>query len=187
MKDLITILLSIFALLISSATFIYARIQERRVARESIIKALQGEKEAVAYIAFKVQSERWPSRDKKPEKKGAVARIADTVRSRLGRSREEKFRKDVITALCLAWSLEGADRPKALIFEALKKIIERGYEPEVTTILQDVLRQYNTYQTSFSPSEFVERILAVKSLMKVLKIEEVPSTDSRQILTGGGE
>jgi hypothetical protein len=157
LKDPIALLISLLAVGISAATFFYARIQEWRSGQASIIKALQGEKEAVAYVAYKVRSRRWDKR-----------------------FQGKKFRQDIISALCLAWSLESSDRAKALIFDTLKKIIELGFKNEICPVLNDLYRQFTEYKQSFNPCKFEKRIEEVKSLMQELQIEVHPIVKTKK-------
>lgn len=153
-KDKITIIISLLALVVSVAGFIYTRYQEWRTARGAIIKAFQGEKEAVAYVAYQVRNKRWKSRFKS----------------------RNKFRNDVITALCLAWSLERSDRAKALVFDSLKNLVKQNYIKDISRIVLDIYGQYKKYQNTFHPKGFEERIVEMEKLMKEFAITFHPDS-----------
>jgi|SRR5215204_5780657 len=91
-KDLLIVITSLSALLISLASFIWARLQERKAEQSDLVRAFQGDKEAVSYVAYRMDSGAW---DSKIERKG-------------------EFRQELIAALCLAFTMQGADRTKAL-------------------------------------------------------------------------
>jgi len=149
LKDKVTLIISTLAFTLSAANFAYSRFQESKASRDSLVKALQGEKEAVAYVAYKVRSEKWHQKFK----------------------RKDDFRKDVITALCLAWSLESSDRTKSLIFDALSKMASLGYKNDVSATLLDIQEQFTNYNDQFKPTNFKERLNTVKKLMDQLDIK----------------
>ena len=148
LSDKISIIISSFALVISALTFFFAWYQDWKSARGEVIKAFQGEKEAVAYIAYKVRSKRWNRRFE-----------------------HKKFRQEVITALCLAWSLESADRAKAIIFDTLKEVKTQGFINDIQAVLQKMHLQFINYKKSFQPSKFDHRITDLEALMKELEIQ----------------
>jgi hypothetical protein len=150
-KDVVTLIIAALALLVSAATFFWSRYQEWSSNREAMIKALQGEKEAIAYVAYQITSG-----DKE--------------------FKNEKLRKKVVTALCLAFAMEGADRAKSLLFAAIKKLDGTEHE-EIKKILPDISENMKIYQDKFNPNDFEKRVKAVDILMKELKIPP-----NRQIL-----
>ena len=111
------------------------------------MKAFQGEKEAVAYVAYKVRNKRWNARFQR-----------------------KKFRQDVITALCLAWSLESADRAKAIIFDTLVAIKDQGFKQDIQDVLQNMRRQFIEYNNRFAPERFIQRVTSIEKLMTELEI-----------------
>jgi hypothetical protein len=146
LSDKWSLALAILSFIISVLTFFFARYQEWKSARGAVIKALQGEKEAVAYVAYKVKSRRWDKRIK-----------------------DEDFRKDVIAALCLAWSLEGADRPKAIVFDTLREMQSQKFGGEIQEVLKNLHRQFTQYRDTFRPKDFDHRITNVENLMTALE------------------
>ncbi len=147
LADKLSIAISSFALAISATAFFFARHQESKTARGAVIKAFQGEKEAVAYVAYKVRSKRWNTR-----------------------FRRKRFRQDVTTSLCLAWSLESADRAKAIIFDTLKEIKKQGFEDDIRDVLQKMHQQFIQYRDRFYPNNFNHRIQDLESLMAELEV-----------------
>ena len=83
--DILTLIIAFSAFILSVINFYISRQQESKTRKDSVIKALQGEKESVAYVAYKIINDEW----KKELKEG-------------------KFRDDVITSLCLSWALESS-------------------------------------------------------------------------------
>jgi hypothetical protein len=151
-KDALSITISFAALCFSLVSFFYARIQEWRASRTSVIKALQGEKEAVAYVAYQVETGRWDERLKK-----------------------SKFRKDLITALCLAFAVEGADRAKALVFAALHHLKGLNYSNEIAPVLLALHNHFVVYKKDVNPSDFDKRVRSIEAVLKSLGIE-IPSS-----------
>lgn len=148
--DRVSIAISLLALLISVLTFVWARIQERAAAQAAVIKALQGEKETIAYIAYKICDGAW--------------------RKQLNR---ELFRKDLIAALCLAFLLEGADRAKALVFSALVELkrLDVDYHSDIKRSLTKLHQQITSYRSEFKPSNFDKRVKALEELMRQLDVQ----------------
>lgn len=145
-KDILTLIISGFAFIVSAATFLWARIQERSASKSALVKALQGEKEAVAFVAYQIETGAWNSKLK-----------------------EAKFRKDIIIALSLAFTMEGSDRAKALAFAALKKLTA-NHKPEIEPVLKDICKSMKEYQNSLKPSNFDHRVKSIETLMKELQI-----------------
>jgi hypothetical protein len=84
---------------------------KRRQKHDAIIRSFQGEKEAVAYIAFQLNSKAW--------------------------GRKENERKELVSALCLAWIFVKSDRASAMIDSALSEVCKE-HKREVQTILDDI-------------------------------------------------
>jgi hypothetical protein len=145
MKDPASLIVATFALAVSLATFVMAQFRERATARDSRIKALQGEKEAVAYVAYKIRSHAWDRY-----------------------LRSARFRDEAITALVLAFLMEGADRAKALVFAALVQLTQSGYWAEVGGVLRHLHGEMKRYQMAFAPSDFEKRVQSLEALAKAL-------------------
>jgi hypothetical protein len=145
-KDIFTLTLSSCAFLISLLNFLLPKYQDWKTGQGSIIKALYGDEQAVAYIAYKVKNYRWTKR---------FVRV--------------NTRKDIIAALCLGWTLESTDRTKALIYDSLREIKEQGFEGEISHALQDILRRFNQYHAVFNPTHFCERMEGIKKLLEEIQ------------------
>lgn len=145
--DRVSIAISSLALLVSILTFIWARLQERAAAQAAVIRALQGEKETIAYIAYKICNGAWRRQLKRPN-----------------------FNKDLIAALCLAFLLEGADRAKALVFSALVELKGLNYHSEIKLSLTKLHQQITGYRSKFKPPDFDKRVKALEELMRQLDV-----------------
>lgn len=99
------------AVVIALASFAFSLVQHLRAKHEALVKALQGNKESVGFIAFKLSNENFPWR--------------------------ARPRKDILTALCLAAIFEDSGRSRTLIYKALKKAME-AHGNEVTAIINDI-------------------------------------------------
>lgn len=146
--DRVSVVISSLALLVSVLTFAWARLQERAAAQAAVIKALQGEKETIAYVAYKVCDGAW--------------------RKQLSRG---DFRKDLIAALCLAFLLEGADRAKALVFSALVELKRLNYGSTIEASLIKLHQQITSYRSKFKPTDFDKRVKALEELMRQLGVQ----------------
>lgn len=122
--------------LISLALTLYERIRSEH---SSIVKALQGDKENIAFTALKVSNKQWPS-----------SPFA------------ERYTDDVIAALCLAWIMEGSDRARALVLSALKELsANASNQHKISEILEGIENQFVGYMTSAysdNPAEGEEKM-----------------------------
>lgn len=146
-KDIISLTLSSLAFIITLSNLVITKAQEWRTGQGTIVKALHGDEEAVTYIAYKVKNYRWTKR-----------------------FRRKKTRIDILTALGLGWTLASCEQTRALIFDTLSEIKAQGYGNEIADILQNVIRQFNHYQSTFNSTNFTDKIQDIKTLMKELQI-----------------
>ena len=106
------------AVVIATLSFAFSFIQYLRAKHEDIIRALQGNKETVGYIAFKLSEGEFPRRAKR--------------------------RKEILMSLCLAAIYESSGRSRTLLYRALKKSMER-YSSEVAAIIADIEKHFEVY------------------------------------------
>jgi hypothetical protein len=137
---------SIIAVVLSVVAFVLSLRRERRASQESIIKALQGDKEAVMYVAYKATGTKW--------------------RNRL---QNETFREDVVTAMGLAWVADSSDRPRALIYAALRHIAT-DHKDSVRRVLKTLITEFTAYRDRFLPSDFQHRIDNIQALYEALAL-----------------
>jgi hypothetical protein len=140
---------SIIAVILSLIAFILSLRRERRASQESIIKALQGDKEAVMYVAYKATSPKW--------------------RKRL---QNATFREDVTTAMGLAWVADSSDRSRALVFAALRQFVAADYGDSVRSVLATLFNEFTAYKRQFSPSDFQKRIDGIQEIYRALGFKE---------------
>jgi hypothetical protein len=113
--------MAIVATVISVIAVWYSHRQSRAAEHNEVLKALQGEKEAIGYIAFQIAE-------------GGVELPKDAKR-----------RKEVITGLCLAPVFEGSDRSRVLVFAALRRICEHeAYQQEVEKAVRTIEERFNS-------------------------------------------
>jgi hypothetical protein len=109
--------------LVSLAITLYERMRSEQ---ESIIKALQGEKENVAFTALKVSNKQWPN---SPFSSG--------------------YKDEVIASLCLAWVMEGSDKARALVLSALKELnSDVSNQRKINEVLKVIENQFTDYVNS---------------------------------------
>src|SRR5215211_1272610 len=91
-KDVVTAIIAAYAALVATLNFAWPRLQERRARRSAVFRALQGEREAIAEVGYRVTKNEWDAAMRRP-----------------------KFRNKLIAALSMAFVLEGSDRAKAYV------------------------------------------------------------------------
>ena len=108
---------------------LYVGTKERRKRdHETILNALQGEKEAVAFFARQLQNEN------------------------IKHNRTE--RREVVSALVNAWIFEKSDRARAMIHAALKSTCKvNTHSDEVFAIMHDVSEKLEDYVREVYPGE----------------------------------
>jgi len=111
--------ISVGALIVAFFSLVITLRDKKRQQNESVIRALQGEKESVAYIALQMRNRRLP--------------------------RSKKYRNEIITSLCLAWILGGSDRARSSLLAALTKA-NKARPDEVEAIRQDIYKQLEDYR-----------------------------------------
>jgi hypothetical protein len=105
--------LAVIAAIISLAALLFTWYAHRTAQYAEVLKALQGEREAIAFAAYTIGRGRVP--------------------------RSKRRREDLIRSLCLAALFESSDRSRALIYEALITLA-KGYSDEVWPIVEDLDR-----------------------------------------------
>jgi hypothetical protein len=84
------------AVVISITSLVITLREKRRDQRRSIVKALQGERESIALIAYRLYQE--------PE------------------SLHQDVANETVDALCMAWLFESSDRARAMVLAALRAL-----------------------------------------------------------------
>ena len=114
------------ALVVSLISLAVTMYEKLRSDQENLIKALQGQKENIAFTAIKVSSKQWQ-----------------------GNIFHESYKDDMIASLCLAWVMEGSDRARALVLSALKVLSEEASNKrkiaEILTVVEDQFKDYVKY------------------------------------------
>jgi hypothetical protein len=136
----------LLAVFIPLVAYLTAQYKDWRSAQGTLNKAFQGENDAVVYMTHKVQHNEWKRRMK----------------------RAPGFRREVITALCLAWSVQRLDYIKALLFDALLCVGQQGYGDETQLVLDKLLRQYQQYHAQFQAAQFTGVIESMEQLKAAL-------------------
>ncbi|MFE0252342.1 hypothetical protein [Streptomyces sp. NPDC059010] len=90
---------------------------QREARRESVVRALLGEKESVAYEAYSIIEHGWSTMD-------------------------DEGNRDRLNALCLAAVFERSDRAKSLIFRALDNYPQKR---EIKEVIDKLMRVFDRY------------------------------------------
>jgi hypothetical protein len=141
-KDLLALLLAIYAAVLSTLNFLSPRIKEWRDQRDAIFQALQGDRKAIASISLRVIDGVWDTRLK----------------------RDEKFRVKLLRSLAMAVGLEGSDRGKAYVLAALQHVasMDKHFQQEAGSQLDIVAETFTQYvRTGADPKFEVERLAPV--------------------------
>ena len=130
------------AIALLSAAF--SLFQYLRARHEETIRALQGNKESVGYIAFKLSEGKFPRR--------------------AGR------RKEILMSLCLAAIFEGSGRSRTMIYRPLKRAMKvKTYRAEVIGMIDEIERHF---LESVDDSELVKGNKRLKQLKRALGLGE---------------
>ena len=113
--------LAMVAVTVSIFSIIFAVFQWRKANRSEEIKALQGEKEAVAYVAHKIAFKGLP-------------------RGRI-------YREQLLESLCLAAVFERSDRSRALIYSALRRYLNENDHKRVTHYLNRMNETFTDFES----------------------------------------
>jgi hypothetical protein len=143
------------AVVLSIIALVNSHIQGKKAEHDQVLKALQGEKEAVAYIAYKLANGRMAL----PEK--------------------EKEQHDIIEGLCLAAIFSSADRTRVLVYEALRFLKDDKNGPtkktEIEEVVQSINASFSNYKTLATHVDLETGFRRLGALMAVLEIKTAPS------------
>lgn len=114
-------------------------IEEKQAIHDEMVKALQDEKESVAYIAVRVREQGLPGDNK-------------------------ERRAQLLMALYLAMLFQRADRSRALVYSALRDSCQKEYRKEVMETLKRLIEDFTRYKDDLSA---VQQKFTVENLSAV--------------------
>jgi hypothetical protein len=138
-------IIAVVAAGIAFASLVLTLLNRRAVRHAGTIQALQGEKQAVAYVAFQVS-------------KGQIPRAK-------GR------REEVLQSLCLAAVYENSGRSRVMIYSALRQA-KGAYSQEVHDAVRSIDKRFEEFRGITNLSTAYERLAELKS---ALDFPETPS------------
>jgi hypothetical protein len=151
-KDYITFAFAFLAFVISLINLLLPQIRDRLAKRSEMLKALRGERQAIADVAERVARGEYRERLKK-----------DTA-----------FRINLVKALCMAFAVEGADRAKAFVFAALRHLkSDKDCMTEIASQLTNLEQKFSIYDTQFQPRDFKKKRL--EPLQRLMTSLEIPN------------
>jgi hypothetical protein len=103
--------------------------EKKQREHDALLNALQGEKEAVGFVAYQV---------KKVGLKG------------LKGLPDELDRSELIAPLCLAAVYEGSDRTRALVLSALEKSMKDGHDEKIKHTFYEIDDTFHNYKNRFA-------------------------------------
>lgn len=136
----------LLAVLVPLVAYLTAQYKDWRSAQGTLNQAFRGDDDAIVYLTHKVQHNEWRRRMK----------------------RAPGFRREVLTALCLAWSVKSADYVRAHIFDALLCAKKQGYGAEALLVLDKMLGQYAQYNQRFGSADFAALLTSLEQLRREL-------------------
>jgi hypothetical protein len=131
-------IIATIAAVISLGSLLFSWLVYRQTQHADVLRALQGEKEAVGYMAFSLGEGRLP-----------------WTRQR---------RRDILKSLCLAAVFEGSDRSRALVYEALRRHAGR-HRSEVDDIVSSVESRFNEVQDLVDLERGKRRLQALRAAL----------------------
>ena len=112
--------------------------------QQALLDALQGEKEAVGFMALQL------------------------VRQPKLVTDENRFR--LFSALCLAFVFESSSRARALVLEALRSFSkDEGAYTEITELLEGIDRDFKAYESALGPGELTDYYPRIRKLKACLR------------------
>jgi hypothetical protein len=153
-KDYVTFAFASLAFIISLGNLLVPQLRDWVARRTEVLKALRGERQAIADVAEKVARDEYRKRLKK----------------------DTKFRTGLIKALCMAYAVEGADRAKAFVFAALHHLkSDKDCMTEITSQLTKLEQAFATYYAQIHSKDFKDkRLVPLQTLMVSLVIPRDP-------------
>jgi hypothetical protein len=149
----LTLLLAIYAGVLSTLNIILPRYMEWRERREAIFRALQEDRKAIALVTIRVIDGSWDSRLR----------------------RRESFRAKLLRSLGVAVGLEGSDRGKAYVLAALKHIVQLdngAYRQEVRKELKTVEEIFEAYANTGADADFKDkRLVPLQAIIEAVQTE----------------
>jgi hypothetical protein len=134
-------IIAIVAVSIALASLVLTLLDRRAARHARTIQALQGEKEAVAYVAFQVSKGQIP---------GAKRR-----------------REEILESLCLAAVYEESGRSRVMIYSALQQA-GTAYSQDVRDAVTLIDKRFNAFKSITDLSKADERIKELKSALGYL-------------------
>lgn len=150
-KDVLTLVLSACALLVSTLAFVRPSIKEWRDRRKAIFQALQEDRKAIAVVTLRVINGDWDSRLR----------------------RHSNFRGQLLQSLAIAMGLEGSDRGKAYVLAALVHIanLDDSFRTETIEHLERVKNTFQAYALTGANAKIAnERIPPLEAILESLHI-----------------
>jgi hypothetical protein len=148
-KDLITLLIAIYAAVLSTLTFVVPAIREWRERREAVFQALQEDRKAIALVTMRVVDGSWDRRLRQ----------------------SKSFRAKLLQSLAVAAGLESSDRGKAYVLKALKHIAKMGsiYRSEALEELRGVENVFQEYSATGADANFEKhRLMPLQAIIRAV-------------------
>lgn len=159
-KDLLTVLLSTGALLISTLALLRPWFKDVRTNQTAIFQAFQEDRKSIAVVTLRVTNGEW---DKKL-------------------NRSARFRARLLRSLAVAAGLESSDRGKAYVLEAFRHIVATC-EPARAAVLEElhrVKRIFEAYERTNADPKFGEtRLKPLCAIISAVESAAAPASARR--------
>ncbi len=148
-KDLLTLLVAIYAAAVSTLNVVVPRMKELLERRKAIFQALQEDRKAIALVTIRVVNRDWDSRLRK----------------------SRRFRARLLQSLAVAAGLESSDRGKAYVLAALKHIagIDDAAKTAALKQLRKVEETFQGYVNSGADPKFEkDRLVPLRAIIEAV-------------------
>lgn len=135
--------IALIAVLVAFVSLILSLLHRRQVQHATTLEALQGDKEAVAYIAYEVSKAKIP--------------------------RSKKMREEILEALCLAVIYQKSGRSRVMIYSALNEVAKK-HNGEVQDAVTSIEKRFHEFRGITDVSTADKRLGELRSALGMPKI-----------------
>jgi hypothetical protein len=135
-------MIALVAVGVAFASLILSLLHRRQVQHATTLEALQGDKEAVAYIAFEVSKAKIP--------------------------KSKKRREEILESLCLAVIYQKSGRSRVMIYSALKEVSKK-YNSDVKDAVNSIEERFDEFRGTTDLSTADKRLSELRSALGMPK------------------
>jgi hypothetical protein len=152
--ELPTIIVSVFAALISLTALLLSVVQSRQGRIEAVIEGLRGDRRAVTYAALTIRLS--------------------------GLLRREDYRRSLIASLLLAWNFETSDRARSAVLAALVEG-RRRFPSDYASVVDDLSGRFQSYQSAYSEAKIDRGVARLEDVTRAVDAAADPKSIRTQV------